>query len=330
MKIFRLIILLIHLAILGMLLGVLLNAYIPPKVFPWFNLLSLGFPLLMLGYVLLTFFWIFSWKKRAFVFMFLGLFFLNPVKRWVNYSADKKDTPNLKIITYNMMGGKLGYDKIQEYIDQQNPDMVFLQENSYQELQFKNLRGNNTLPVLAFYSKYKILSRKNIFENLNNEDITAQCEVIDLEIKSKTYRVINAHLGSFGFVKSMVKLNGESKDDEEKVKNIVKRLIPTFKTHQVQVEMIRKSIDESPYPVILAGDLNSVPNSHEYYHLAKGLNDVFFEVGKGSGTSFHDYKYPLRIDYIFTSPSITPITYHVDRSVKLSDHFPVIATFKLD
>nr|WP_303649257.1 endonuclease/exonuclease/phosphatase family protein [Chryseobacterium edaphi] len=315
---------------LFLLIGVLLNAYVPPKIFPWFNLLSLGFPVLIIGYILLTFFWIFSWKKRAFAFMFLGLFFLNPVKRWVNYSVDKKETANLKVITFNMMGGKLGYDKIKEYIDQQNPDLVFLQENSYHNFQFKNLSGDNNLPVIAFYSKYKIRNRKNLFENLNDEDVTAQCEVVDLEIKGKIYRVINAHLGSFGFVKSTVKLNGESKEDEQKVKDIVKKLIPTFKMHQEQVAIIRKSIDESPYPVILAGDFNSVPNSYEYYHLGKGLNDAFFEVGKGSGTSFHDYKYPLRIDFIFTSPSIKPVTYKVDRSVKLSDHFPVISTFKLD
>jgi len=318
------------LGILFLLIGVLLNAYIPPKVFPWFNLLSLGFPILIIGYVLLTFFWIFSWKKRAFVFMFLGLFFLNPVKRWVNYSADKKEEANLKVLTFNIKGGKSGYDKIKEYIDQQNADLVFLQESSNSELQFKNLSGNNTLPIVAFYSKYKILSRKNLFESFNNEDITAQCEEIDLEIKGKPYRVINAHLGSFGFVKSMVKFDGETQEDEQKIKDIVKRLIPTFKTHQEQVAIIRKSIDESPYPVILAGDLNSVPNSYEYYHLGKGLNDAFFEVGKGSGTSFHDYKYPLRIDFVFVSPSIKPVTYKVDRSVKLSDHFPVISTFKLE
>lgn len=330
MKIFRLILLIAHLGLLFLLTGVLLNAYIPPKIFPWFNLLSLGFPLLIIGYVLLTFFWIFSWKKRAFVFMFLGLFFLNPVKRWVNYSPDKKEIANLKVLTFNIKGGKLGYDKIKEYIDQQNADLVFLQESSNSELQFKNLSGNYTLPIVAFYSKYKILDRRNLFENLNNDDITAQCEEINLEIKGKPYRVINAHLGSFGFVKSMVKLNGETQEDEQKLKDIIKKLIITFKTHQEQVQAIRKSIDESPYPVILAGDLNSVPNSYEYYHLGKNLNDAFFETGKGSGTSFHDYKYPLRIDFIFTSPSIKPITYRVDRSVKLSDHFPVISTFRLE
>ncbi|HEX7870506.1 MAG TPA: endonuclease/exonuclease/phosphatase family protein [Chryseobacterium sp.] len=330
MKIFRLILLLLHLGLLFLLTGVLLNAYIPPKIFAWFNLLSLGFPILVIGYILLTFFWIFSWKKRAFVFMFLGLFFLNPVKRWVNYSPESKETANLKVLTFNIKGGISGKDQLKEYIENQDADVVFIQENAYQNFELKTLSGENKLPVIALYSKHKIISQKNLFENLSDGDITAQCAQIDLEIKGKIYRVFNVHLESFGFLKSMVKLNGNGEEDEQKVKDVVKKLIPTFKSHQEQVKILRGAIDNSPYPVIVAGDFNSVPNSYEYYETSKGLKDAFYEVGRGSGTSFHDYKYPLRIDYIFTSESIQPVTYEVDHSVHLSDHFPVIATFKIN
>lgn len=331
MKIFRLIFLILHLGLLLLLTGVLLNAYIPPKIFPWFNLLSLGFPILVVGYILLTFFWIFSWKKRAFVFMFLGLFFLNPVKRWVNYSSESKETANLKVLTFNIKGGKLGKQKVIDYINEQNADLVFIQEYGDEgELQLKNIKGKHTAPIVSLYTNYKILSRKNLFDGLPDTDITSQCEQIDLEIKGKTYRILNVHLQSFGVVKSMVKLNGSSEEDEQKVKNIVKKLIPTFKSHQEQAKIIRESIDHSPYPLIVAGDFNAVPNSYEYYKTSEGLKDAFYEVGRGSGTSFHDYKYPLRIDYIFTSESIKPVSYTVDHSVNLSDHFPVIATFKID
>lgn len=330
MKILRLILFILHLGLLFLLTGVLLNAYIPPKIFPWFNLLSLGFPLLVIGYIIITFFWIFSWKKRAFVFMFMGLFFLNPVKRWINYTSESKETANLKIVTFNIKGGILGKEEIQEYINAQKADLVFIQEYGDGDLKLKNLTGKNTVPINSLYTNYKIVSRKNLFENLYDGDITAQCEQIDLEIRGKIYRVINVHLESFGVVKSMVKLNGNGEEDETKVKNLIKRLIPTFKSHQEQVQIIRKSIDTSPYPVIVAGDFNAVPNSYEYYKTSEGLKDAFYEVARGSGTSFHDYKYPLRIDYIFTSESIKPVSYKVDRSVNLSDHFPVIATFKID
>ncbi|MDF2551680.1 MAG: endonuclease [Chryseobacterium sp.] len=330
MKIVRIVLFILHLGILFLLTGVLLNAYIPPKVFPWFNLLSLGFPLFIIGYVVLTFFWIFSWKKRAFVFMFLGLFFLSPVKRWINYSTDKKESANLKIVSFNVKGGKFGPENIEKFINEQNADIVLIQEDADFEYEFNNLKKEYKNPVVGTYSKYKTVGHKELFAGMYSEEFNAYSEYTDIEIKGKTYRIINTYMQPFKFEKSMVKLNGNSEQDEQKVKDIIKRLIPTFKMHQEQVEIIRKSIDESPYPVILAGDLNSVPNSYEYYHLGKGLKDTFFEVGKGSGTSFHDYKYPLRIDFVFASPSIKPVTYHVDRSVKLSDHYPVIAEFLLN
>ncbi|MBW7675254.1 endonuclease/exonuclease/phosphatase family protein [Chryseobacterium sp. LJ756] len=330
MKIFRLFFLILHLGILFLLMAVLLNAYIPPKVFPWFNLLSLGFPVLMIGYGVLTFFWIFSWKKRAFVFMFLGLFLLNPVKRWINYSSDSKATANLKIVSLNVKGGKLGIENIQKFINRQNADIVLLQEDAGSGYIFKNLEKNHTAPIVSTYSKYKATGYKELFAGMYNEEFNAYAEQSDIQIKGKTYRIINIYLQPFKFEKNMVKLNGNTDEDERKIKNVVRRLIPTFKMHQEQVNIIRKSIDESPYPVILAGDFNSVPNSYEYYHLGSGLKDAFFEVGKGSGTSFHDYKFPIRIDFIFTSPTIQPVSYQVDRSVKLSDHFPVIATFNIE
>ncbi|RZJ48353.1 MAG: AP endonuclease, partial [Chryseobacterium sp.] len=250
--------------------------------------------------------------------------------RWVNYSPDKKEIANLKIVTFNIKAGTGRYDKVKKYLDSQNADIVFLQEFGDGKLSLNNLEGTNKTNVIKLYTKYKIINRKELLDGTNNDFFVAHSEQFDIEIKGKIYRLINAHLESFKFEKSMVKLNGNTTQDEEKLKDIIRKLFPTFKIHQEQVATIRKSIDESPYPVILAGDLNSVPNSYEYYHLGKNLNDAFFETGKGSGTSFHDYKYPLRIDFIFTSPSIKPITYKVDRSVKLSDHFPVISTFRLE
>ncbi|WP_312079259.1 endonuclease/exonuclease/phosphatase family protein [Chryseobacterium sp.] len=328
MKAVKLIILLIHLGILGLLFGVLLNAYIPPKVFPWFNILSLGFPVLISVYALLTVFWIFLWKKRTFVFMFFGLFFFSATQRWVNFNTTK-ETANLKIITFNVKGGKFGKEEIENYINSKNPDLVLMQEDGNLDYQFSDLKKAKENPLGSLYSKYEIVGYKEIFEGMYTEDFNAFADYTDLKIKDKTYRIVNVYLQPFKFEKSMVKLNGNGNEDERKVKNIIKRLIPTFKTHQEQIEMIKKYIDDSPYPVILTGDLNAVPNSYEYYHLGKNLQDAFVKAGKGSATSFHDYKYPLRLDYIFTSESIKPVSYRVDRSVELSDHYPVVATFKI-
>lgn len=330
MKIVRLILLILHLGIFILLSGMLLNAYIPPKVFPWLNFLSLAFPGLMFGYVVLTLFWIFSWKKRAFVFLFLGLLFFNSTMKWINYSATKNETPDLKVMSFNTRSGLVrGRSEIREYLKNSGADIILLQEDGskeYESLGYQTLSPKDDLAIL---SKYKIVNSEIITLN-GNKFISAPAIQVDIEIKGKIYRFINVYLHPFKFERSMIKLDGSNEQDEKRVKNIIKRMIPTFKVHQHQVNAIRKAIQNSPYPVILAGDFNSVPNSYEYYHLLDGLQDAFVESGKGSATSFHDYKFPIRIDYIFTSKSIKPLSYKVDRSVKISDHFPVIATFKLE
>ena len=47
----------------------------------------------------------------------------------------------------------------------------------------------------------------------------------------------------------------------------------------------------------------------------------------GSATSFHDYKFPIRIDYVFSSKSLKAANYFVNREIGYSDHYPVFADF---
>lgn len=330
MKAVRFLLLFIHTGIFLLLVGMLLNAYVPPKVFPWLNLLSLGFPVLIICYTLLTFFWIFSWKKRAFVFLLLGLLFFNATVRWINYSPEKKDAPDLKIVSLNTKNGAFGEAQIEAFINRQKADVVLLQEfGNSKKYMFNGLVRAPKSQLISLFTKHKIISQTELI-NSDYEYNNAYATQTDIEIKGTIYRFINVYLQPYKFEKSMVKINGNNEEDEEKIKNIIKRLIPTFKMHQEQITSIRKSVENSPYPVILAGDFNSVPNSYEYFHLAEGLQDAFMKVGSGSATSFHDYKFPIRIDYIFASPSIKPLRYTVDRSEKISDHYPVIATFKLE
>ncbi|WP_300691906.1 endonuclease/exonuclease/phosphatase family protein [Chryseobacterium sp.] len=327
MKVFRLILFVLHLGILFLLLGTLLNAYVPPRVFPWFNLLSLGFPVLIILYVILTVFWIFSWKKRAFLFLFLGLAFINPVKRWVNYSTPKNGDSEIKIVSFNTRVGRKGNPEIAPYLKSQNADVMLLQEDSGKEYEFEGYQKANPEVGVTILTKHKIIGYKII--DTQDESIRIPGLQADIEIKGKIYRFIDVYLHPFHFDKDMVRLNKNADDNEEKVKNVVKRLIPTFKKHQEQVALIRKAIDNSPYPVILTGDFNSVPNSYEYYHLSEGLEDAFITAGKGSATSFHDYKFPIRIDYVFSSKSLRAVSYEVDRSVSISDHYPVIVKLSL-
>ncbi len=324
MALIRAVFLIIHIVIVALLCGTLLNAFVPPKVFGYINLLSLAFPVLMILHFFLTLFWIFTWKKRAIVFLIISLIFFNPVRRWINYSPNSGKTGSLKVVSFNSKNGEYASDdtesSVKDYIHNQNADIVLLQENKFES---ENEEGYIQKDIIGLKTKHKILKQEKLITNGSN----AYSFYADIDVNGKIIRVINVYLQPFQLEKSMVKPTNNADVNKEKAKKLIVRLVPTFKDHQDQVRLIRKAVDNSPYPVILAGDFNSVPNSWEYYHLAEGLKDSFVEVGIGSATSFHDYKFPIRIDYIFVSNEIKPVSYKVDRSVKISDHYPVIATF---
>ena len=326
MGIIRLILTVFHIVIIALLFGTIMNAYIPPSVFGMLNLLSLGFPILMIINILLLMFWIATWKKRAAVFLVLSLFFIILTKRWINYTPSKKETPNLKIISLNGKSGKFGDENIYNFLNDQKADVVLTQEYKSDE----NLKGfeyfERRFPVVKIQSRFPIVESGIVETDAKN----GRCIYADIKVNGKIIRFVNVYMEPFYLDKSMVKPSKDMNVNEEKAKSIIHKLVPTFRKHQSQIAPIKGFLDSSPYPIILAGDFNSVPNSYEYYTLSEKLGDTFLKVGKGRGTSFHDFKFPIKIAHIFASKSITPISYKVDRGVKISDHFPVIAEFLID
>ena len=305
----------------------MLNAYIPPKVFPLLNLLSLAFPFLMIANLLLCFFWIFSWRKRAFVFLLISTLFLTPVRRWINYSEPKSEKADFKVLTFNNKYNDYGLEEVKNYIKSFNADVIFLQESGYSGLgnsDFEEMKYSLHNRRISFFSKYQIVEQDTI--PLIDKGKSVYADVI---IKGKRIRFINVYLEPFQLHKSMVKPTDDLEENGTKAKSLVRRFMPVFKKHEEQVQILKNFIEKSPYPVILAGDFNSVPNSYEYYTISGVLKDCFLESGTGLATSFHDYKIPIRIDYVFSSENLKSTYYQVDRSQKLSDHYPVLVKFSL-
>lgn len=318
----------IHIVVAVLLLCTLGNAWIPPNFIGGLNLLSLGFPYLIALYFLLTLVWVFQRKKIAIAFAAGTLLFYNPVRRWVNISPKTekaenfKTVRNIKVLTFNVKYGDFGWDKVKKYITDQDADIILVQEKDTNKVIRKDMVK---YPSVILKTKHKILRQEALIE----DQARGNSFFADVDINGKIIRVVNVYLEPFRLHKSMFKFDGLAKEGG-KIATLLSHMTPTFKAHEEQIKKIRKVIDFSPYPVILAGDFNSVPNSYEYYSLGKDLQDAFLSVGNGGSSSFHDYKVPLRIDYIFSSKSIIPLSYKVDQSVKLSDHYPVIAEFLLN
>jgi endonuclease/exonuclease/phosphatase family metal-dependent hydrolase len=314
-----------HITVVVLLLCTLGNAWIPPNFLGNLNLLSLGFPYLISLHIIFTLIWVFRRKKIAIAFVLGTFLFYNPIRRWINFTPkteNLRSIRDIKVITFNVKYGDFGWDKVKKYITDQNADIILVQEKDTNRALRQDLVK---YPSVILKTKHKIVRQ----EELITDKSRGNSFYADVDINGKIIRIVNVYLEPFRLHKSMLQFDGFGKEGG-KIHTLLSHMIPTFKAHEDQIKKIRKAIDLSPYPVILAGDFNSVPNSYEYYNLGKDLQDAFLEAGNGSSSSFHDYKVPLRIDYIFSSKSIIPLSYKVDNSVQLSDHYPVIAEFLLN
>jgi endonuclease/exonuclease/phosphatase family metal-dependent hydrolase len=315
----------VHIVVAVLLLCTLGNAWVPPNLLGGLNLLSLGFPYLIILYILLTLVWVLKRKKIAIAFVLGTFLFYNPIRRWVNFSPkteNLKTVRDIKVLTFNVKYGDFGWEKVKKYIKDQDADIILVQEKDTNRAIRQDMVK---YPSVILKTKHKIVRQEKLIE----ESARGNSFYADVDINGKIIRVVNVYLEPFRLDKSMLQFDGFAKEGG-KIATLLSHMTPTFKAHEDQIRKIRKVIDFSPYPVILAGDFNSVPNSYEYYNLGKDLQDAFLTVGNGISSSFHDYKVPLRIDYIFSSKSIIPLSYKVDQSVKLSDHYPVIAEFLLN
>ena len=115
----------------------------------------------------------------------------------------------------------------------------------------------------------------------------------------------------------------KTETDIEKSKNVIIKFKNAFLKRQVQADRVRAEIDKSPYPVIVCGDFNDVPNSYPYETIRKGLQDAFVKKGAGIGRTFSGISPTLRIDYIFVDRKFS-VNQFIRIPKKLSDHFPII------
>lgn len=333
MKLFNNAILFSYLLFLGICYTIYLAPHIAPTTFPYFGFIPIVFPILVLINLIFVLLWLMKNKWIGLLMLVLSLGLFPPLAKTYQYFGKKViEKPNFKLMTFNVHYFQ-DSDEFDTFFNKEDADLVLLQELRQNSSQLKELKKevfadyyeeNSTL--LQFFSKYPIIE----FQEILNEEENAGAAYADIDTGTDTIRVINIYLQPMFIDKDLVKGTLKNMEMAEKNSKILKNKLTTgFIRHQAQIKKILPYIIHSKHPVILAGDLNAVPYSYEYQQFIYWLNDAYFEVGKSSGTSFHDFKYPLRLDYILNTPEILPVSYQVLRNNELSDHYPVIGEFKL-
>ena len=266
------------------------------------------------------------------------------VQSFTNYLRKKK----------SVSAFKTSKDSILETIKTYNPDVICFQEYNNIENAKRRTSIRKQMDTLGY--RYSFCSKdrsgslpKNpnvhleqgvaIFSrlpftdtgrvNINHDEENENLAYADILFNNKPVRIFTAHLQSFTIYKD----TADDKDGDDNIYEITykRRKAAEYKVreteikHQDEVTIIRKQIDQSPYPVIYCGDLNITPTSYNYRTLkGKNLQDAFLEKGSGIGNTFYKIGPTLRIDVCLPDK-----TFQVQQSkrdkIKLSDHYPVIS-----
>lgn len=317
----------IHFCLIVFSYSVYLNQWIPPSVFPYLNYLAIAFPILFLVNIGFIFLWILVRWKYALFFIILSIGLIFPINKTYNIlNGERAQKSDFKVMTYNVHQFRSDLKGFESFFKKENPDIYLFQESRIGREDEVMLNQKDfyraTSANASIRSRFPIIKSKKIEGDKNLNAIYA-----DIQMGDDTIRVISVYLSSNTVDKTMMKNTLDSESFPKSTREILSKLKNSSIKHQQQINYIRESITKSPYPVVLGGDFNAVPNSYEYFSLLRGLEDAFVTAGKGLGTTFHEFKFPMRIDYLFSSPEIKATTYEVKRN-KLSDHFPVIATFQ--
>ncbi|MEA1878340.1 MAG: endonuclease/exonuclease/phosphatase family protein [Bacteroidota bacterium] len=353
--ILKLLLILINIGFAALMIGAVLSRSISPDTFWPLAFLGLSFPALAITNFLFLIYWLILFKKPVFIslaVLILALPALNSSFRFFSKDLPDKAENSLSLMSYNVRlfdvfnwSGRANNGKeLISFLGKSETDIICLQEFMENNTKAYNLRSvKKQLPYnpysyinynyqafkrkhgLAIFSNYPILEGgKGSFSGTRNMFIYA-----DVKLPKDTIRIFNVHLESihldyqqYNLIDSLnLTVNYSSK---EELKRIARNVKQAFIKRSEQIEVLRKEVDKSPFPVIICGDFNDTPVSYTYKNLKKDLKDSFVESGKGMGASYQKFKLPLRIDYILHDQRLFSGRHEVI-DVDYSDHKPIKA-----
>ena len=324
-----------------------LSWFVNPSSWPLAGILALAVPAFIAANIIFLLVWLVFFRRYAWVSLItlaLGWWHISGLIAFNSSDEPTSDQQVLRVMNFNSKYYFAGFtwaktyppkEEIQAFVNEVNPDIFCIEEFQkakewvpQHKLKYRFL-SKHISSHLAIFSAYPFINKGEIEYPMKTQEYD-KFIYADILRGPDTIRIVVAHLASFGLETqdlSNIKNFDELSEDEitSSGKNIFSRLKKAYKKHGIQVNALAEFIGQSPYPVILCGDLNDTPTSYTYRRLNKLLHDTFKEGGTGFGTThtkFHAYHLPLRIDHILVDEHFRAINWQ-NPDVVFSDHLPV-------
>lgn len=332
-------------------IGLVCCAYspiLPAEQLPLLSLAGLAFPFVLAANAFFLIFWLLVYPRYAVVPLITGIICFVQIRAFIPVNIDRQQPPkkNVKVLSYNILSSNITASNTNEdnaiinYLEDSEADIVCLQEFQFgtlkkrkkllDEYPYKSYLVSNDSEsdsrFLGCLSKYPILS----VERLDIESVSNGCSKYRILHEGDTIVVYNCHLQTNGLSDThkstyeQLLSNPKGSLRSEGTKDLVKKLRDSAAKRANQTDIIMADLKEetSPY-IIVCGDFNDSPISYTYKQLKELLDDAYVSSGNGPGISYNRNKLYYRIDHILHSPHFKAYDCTVDRTIKVSDHYPI-------
>ena len=332
-------------------IGLVCCAYspmLPAEQFPLLSLAGLAFPFVLAANALFLVLWLLIYPRYVVVPIVTGLICFAQIRAFFPINLDRQRPPkkSLKVLSYNILSTNITAANANEdnaiinYLEESDADIVCLQEFQFATLKkrkklldvypYKSYLVSNDSESASRYlgclSKYPILS----VERLDIESASNGCSKYRILHEGDTIVVYNCHLQSNGLndthksTYEQLLSNPKGNLRSEETKELVKKLRDSAAKRANQADIITEDLkkETSPY-IVVCGDFNDSPVSYVCKQLKEHLDDAYVSSGNGPGISYNRNKLYYRIDHILHSPRLKAYDCTVDRTIKVSDHYPI-------
>lgn len=321
--------------------------YANPIDHPYLANAGLLFPVFLLANLLFLFFWLtFRWRLTIIPIMGYAAAFV-PLRIYlpINSMPSPPDDA-IKVMSYNVEcftpdDGSVDdmKEKVTEYMKSCDADIVCLQEcngvgngayspmDSLYKHNSVDIIGDNGSNAVGVFSRFPIIKKEKIDYASSGNGSWAYF----LKVRDDTVVVISNHFESTHLsldererYKDMIK--GEMSKDTARAESrrLLQRLGESSKIRAPQANAVHSYIElHSGYPIIICGDFNDNPISYSRRIVAKGLTDCYVNSACGLGFSLNKKGFFVRIDNILCSSHFKPYGCKVDKSITVSDHYPI-------
>ena len=333
------------------------SVYIDPRLFKWVALLGLAFPVFLFGTL---FFWVIGLlfvPRKTWLLGLVGLgvcaqriYTYCPIHPFIDNETTTATANQIKVVSYNsyFFGRGLNQqDELMRYLIDQHADIICFQEGEADPSNLKKIENRfaqtpthylsyegTQEEVVGIISAYPILEQKLIVAYPGNAIYGYR-----LQHPRGELIVVNCHFRSNllsgptldGYTDMM---HGRSTEDKRSQWNNTKTLFAKIAHSATERSEMVDAVEDylakhKDKPIILCGDFNDTPISSARRRLVElGFRDAFRAAGNGISRTFNRDAMYVRIDHVLADPTFVPVEAHVDNGVDLSDHYPLIATFR--